>query len=210
MKAKGILSAVLAVVMVMMVVSPVLADKPVGFDPVTGAETAWSNTGCAKIQDGTIVDSAGNPLTVGFDEFGYNYQAHLFVGTYDTSDRVADGKYWGSTADYADDALQMKWSDEWLSNVDCDGDGKLDRGLANGTSTGLSRGWLTNHANGDYIDASGVSQHYTYFVKIGWVGVGGPLWNEFDIFEEVYNDPAGGFHGVTVLTDPGLGQFVEH
>ena len=210
MKAKRFLSLVIAIVMVMTVVSPVLADKPVGFDPVTGAETAWSNSGCAKIQDGTIGDSAGNPITVGFDEFGYNYQAHLFVGTYDTSDRVADGKYWGSTVDYADDALQMKWSDEWLSNVDCDNNKKLDRGLVNGISTGLSRGWLTNHVNGDYIDANEVSQHYTYFVKIGYVGAGGSLWGTFDIFEEVYNDPAGDYHGVSVLTDPGLGQFVEH
>ncbi|KKT09352.1 MAG: hypothetical protein UV89_C0038G0007 [candidate division WWE3 bacterium GW2011_GWB2_43_22] len=54
MKAKRFLSVFVALVMVMMVVSPVLADKPIGFDPVTGAETAWSNSGCAKIQDGTI------------------------------------------------------------------------------------------------------------------------------------------------------------
>ena len=40
MKAKRFLSLVIAIVMVMTVVSPVLADKPVGFDPVTGAETA--------------------------------------------------------------------------------------------------------------------------------------------------------------------------
>jgi len=210
MKAKRFLSVFVAMVMVMMVVSPVLADKPIGFDPVTGAETAWSNSGCAKIQDGTITDSAGVPLTVGFDEFGYNYQAHLFVGTYDTSDRKADGKYWGGTGDYVDDALQMKWSDEWLSNVDCDNNGKLDRGLANGVSTGSSRGWLTNHVNGDYIDTNYVAQHYTYFVKIGYVGTGGSLWGTFDIFEEIYNDPASGYHGVAILTDPGLGQFIEH
>lgn len=209
MKAKGILSAILAVVMVMMVVSPVLADKPVGFDPVTGAETAWSNTGCAKIQDGTIKDRAGNLLTVGFDQFGYNYQAHLFVGTYDTSDRVADGLYWGSSGDYVDDVLQMKWSDEWLSNVDCNGDGKLDRGLINGVPTGVSAGWLTNHVNGDYTDTNGI-QHYTYFVKIGYFGPGSPLWGSYKVLEEVYNDPAFGAHGVTLYADPGLGFFTQH
>ncbi len=209
MKAKSLFSLMLAVVLIGMVVSPVLADKPVGFDPVTGEETAWSNSTCAKIQSGTIVDSAGQPIEVGFDMYGYNYQAHLFEGTYDSVDRKLDGKYWGQVGDYVDDALSMKWSDDWLSNVDCNGDHKLDRGLVNGTPTGISSGWLTNHANGYYIDGNG-EQHYTYFVKIGYFGPDSPLWGSYDILEEVYNDPAGGYHGVTIYSDPGLGHFITN
>jgi hypothetical protein len=162
---------------------------------------AWAQQ-CAKIKDGTIKDSANVPLRLGYDQYGYNYQAHMFNGTYDSVDRVLDGKYFGSTGDYVDDALIMKWSDEWLSNVDCNNDGKLDRGPTFFTS----RGWTTNQIEGDYIGADGESHHYTYFVKIVWVGpvpTDGPdpyavtrIWGEFAVIQEIYNDPYGGFHGV--------------
>ncbi len=169
------------------------------------SSTASAKPGCATIQGGTITDSAGNPLSVGFDEFGYNYQAHLFVGTYDSSDRNLDGTYWGSTGDYVDDGLIMKWSDDWLANRDCDGDGKLDRGADAG---GTSQGWLTNQNEGDYDSDGDGSQdaHYTYFVKIVWVGPGGSLWGEYEIIQEVYNDPVGGFHGLQLKVGaPGFG-----
>lgn len=202
--------SVLFVLLVLLAMSTgsALADKPVSFDPVTGEEISWSSIqGCAKIQDGTILSSTGEVLTTGFDEYGYNYQAHLFEGTYDSSDRNIDGTYWGQTGDYVDDSLSMKWSDDWLANVDCNGDHKLDRGLVNGVVGGTSLGWTTNHVNGDYFDANGEVQHYTYFVKIGYVGPGGSLWGAYEVLEEVYNDPAAGPHGVTHFYDPGLGQY---
>lgn len=94
------------------------------------------------------------------------------------------------------------WSDDWLSNKDCNGDGKLDRG----GSSGISKGWLTNQVEGDYIDANGQTRHYTYFAKIVWVGPGGPLWGQYEVIQEVYNDPAGGFHGVQFKpVAPGFG-----
>jgi hypothetical protein len=145
--------------------------------------------GCATIQDGTITDSAGNPLVVGYDQFGYNYQAHMFNGTYDSVDRKLDGMYWGATGDYVDDRLSMKWSDDWLSNKDCTGDHKLDRG-----SSGTSQGWETNHVEGEYLDGDGNIWHYTYFVKIVWVGPGGSLWGQYEVIQENYNDPAGMAH----------------
>lgn len=165
-------------------------------------------SGCATISDGTITDSAGNPIAMGYDQFGYNYQAHMFNGTYDSSDRTLDGTYWGSTGDYVDDSLIMKWSDTWLANVDCDGGGKLDRGLVSGVVGGTSLGWLTNQNEGDYdSDVDGTQDaHYTYFAKIVWVGSGGPLWGEYEIVEEIYNDPVGGFHGLQVIAEaPGFG-----
>ena len=160
--------------------------------------------GCATIQSGTITDSAGNPIKTGFDQYGYNYQARLFVGTYDSSDRVLDGKYQGGTGDYVDDGLIMKWSDDWLANRDCNGDHKLDRGIPG--AYGISRGWLTNQNNGDYTDANGVVQHYTYFAKIVWTGPGSPLWGQYAIIQEVYNDPLGGSHGLQLKVGaPGFG-----
>lgn len=161
---------------------------------------------CATIQDGTITDSAGNPVVSGYDQFGYNYQAHMFNGTYDSSDRTIDGTYWGSTGDYVDDKLMMKWSDAWLANVDCDHDGKLDRGLVDGVPSGTSKGWLTNHVVGDYTDVDGNIQNYTDFVKIVWTGPGSPLWGQYTIIQEVLNDPAAGFTGLlSKIGAPGFG-----
>jgi len=84
----------------------------------------------------------------------------------------------------------MAWSDDWLSNQDCTDDGLLDRDGA----TGISKGWLTNHVEGEYDDGSGNLQHYTYFVKIVWIGPGGSLWGEYEIIQENYNDPTGNSH----------------
>ena len=173
-----------------------------------GAGVASDGQSCTTIQDGTLVDSAGNVLGLGYDQFGYNYQAHMFNGTYDGSDRVLDGLYWAdpSSSDYADDSLIMKWSDTWLANVDCNGDSKLDRGLIGVVAGGTSLGWLTNQNEGNYTDAGGVEQHYTYFSKIVWVGPGGSLWGEYELIQEVYNDPAGGFHGLQLKVGaPGFG-----
>lgn len=170
------------------------------------SSAAFAKPSCANIQSGTITDSVGNPISVGFDQFGYNYQAHLFAGTYDSSDRTLDGTYWGSTGDYVDDKLSMKWSDDWLANRDCDGNGKLDRGSA--APYGTSQGWLTNQVVGDYdSDGDGTQDaHYTYFAKIVWVGPGGNLWGEYTIIQEVNNDPVGGFHGLQLKVGaPGFG-----
>jgi len=51
---------------------------------------------CTSIQDGWLTDTLGNPLSTGYDQFGYNYQAHQFNGTYDGVDRVLDGLYFGA------------------------------------------------------------------------------------------------------------------
>lgn len=196
------------IIVVMITATSVFADKPTQVDN-NGNEISWeASSGCAKIQSGSITDSVGNPLATGFDQYGYNYQAHLFVGTYDSVDRNIDGTYWGSTGDYVDDGLIMKWSDPWLANVDCNGDGKLDRGLVDGVVGGTSLGWLTNQNEGDYDSNGDGTQdaHYTYFTKIVWTGTGSPLWGQYTIIQEVYNDPIGGFHGLqSKIGAPGFG-----
>lgn len=154
---------------------------------------------CATIKGGTILDSSGNTITEGYDQWGYNYQAHMFNGYYGNFSRPAVPVTSG-------DKLIMKWSDSWLANVDCNGDNKLDRGLVGGVSDGVSKGWLTNQVNGNYLDTNGDLQHYTDFVKIVWTGVGSPLWGQYTIIQEVYNDPAGGFTGLfSKIGAPGFG-----
>lgn len=154
---------------------------------------------CTTIADGVLKDTNGNLLVMGFDEFGYNYQAHLFNGVADGIDRVLGN----DPSDYADDLLVMKWSDAWLSNTDCNGDGKLDRG-----TNGISQGWETNMYNGDYdSDGDGVQDaHYTWFTKIAWVGPGGSLWGQYETIQDVGNDPVGGYHGLLEkVHSPGFG-----
>lgn len=151
------------------------------------AEAKPSGNVCATISGGTITDTKGNPITVGFDKWGYNYQAHIFDGYADNYTRPTVPVTSG-------DKLVMKWSDSWLANVDCNGDGKLDRGLVDGQYTdGISKGWETNHYNGTYVDADGNPQKYTDFYKIVWVGEGGDLWGQYHILQEVYNDTSGNY-----------------
>lgn len=145
---------------------------------------------CATIKDGTITDVKGNTITEGYDQYGYNYQAHMFNGYYDNYTRPAIPVTSG-------DKLIMKWSDSWLSNLDCNGDHKLDRGLVDGQYTdGISKGWLTNHLSGSYND----------FVKIVWTGPNSPLWGEYTIIQEVWNDPAADLNGLySKIGSPGFG-----
>lgn len=176
---------------------------------------AGPKSGCGTILGGTIQDSVGNTVEMGFDQYGYNYQGHLFVGTYDSVDRDitgVDGDYNGDASDPSmatlNDKLTMKWSDAWLSNVDCNDDGKLDRGLVDGVVGGTSKGWLINQSQGDYdSDGDGTADaHYSYFVKIVWVGPGGSLWGEYEIIERVLNDPKGGVTGLEFpVVAPGFG-----
>ncbi|MCL5275373.1 MAG: hypothetical protein M1434_11630 [Chloroflexi bacterium] len=185
MNTKRQLTAILScVVMLGVTITPALADKPVQTN-ADGVATAWANTGCASIADGAITDSAGNPISMGYDKWGYNYQAHMFNGYAGNYLRPAIPVTSG-------DKLNMKWSDAWLANVDCNGDGKLDRGLVDGVVSGTSKGWLTNQYNGSYIDGNGNAQKYTDFYKIVWVGPGGDLWGQYHVIQEVYNDTGSG------------------
>lgn len=189
------------------------------------------------IQDGVLTYSAGHylagqPLTIGYDIYGYNYQAHLFNGTYanvylgrdgfppyegDTDAYLADNPgaeskwYWP----YRDDKLSMKWNDAWLSNKDCDGDGALDRHYGYASYIG-SGAWLTNHQSG----GTGKDK-WTYFVKIVaapadatvvngvWYGadgteIGQVIWGSFAIIQEVESG-----EGATYISPagPGFGKY---
>ena len=204
MKKIAILALAFVLVLTLAVV-PAMAAKP-GDD-------------CTTIQDGTLLASDGTTLlTTGYDQFGYNYQAHMFNGRYCDYDRVIGG-------DYCDVGLIMKWNDAWLSNKDCDGDGLLDRYYGFDSYIG-SGAWCTNHQSGTYEDEDGKKCKWTWFVKIVaapadayvdgglWytadgTEIGSVIWGAFAEIQSVYNDPCEGYHGIEYLSPagPGLGKW---
>lgn len=184
------------------------------------ATLGWSQ--CVTIQDGTIRDAIGKLIELGYDEFGYNYQAHIFNGRYCDYDRVVGG-------DYCDVELIMKWSDAWLSNKDCNFDGKLDRGYScdpvYANNSACEGAWLTNHQSG-WVEVKGKMRKWTYFVKIVavmeegaykldgyWytvdnVQIGPVIWGAYAVIQRVSNDPSLGQHGILYKSPigPGFGK----
>jgi len=174
----------------------VLADKPVK---------------CTTIQSGDLENSAGDPITTGFDEWGYNYQAHMFNGGY--CDAYRDAAW---CQPYKDVDLIMKWNDAWLSNVDCGDDGLLDRHYGFGSYIG-SGAWLTNHQKGTYEGDSGQICKWEYFTKIVaapagaivvngyWVAadgteIGPVIWGSFATIQTVENDACADLHGMQYVS----------
>lgn len=197
------IAGVLAVMLLTTAIA--LADKPVQVNS-GGLEIAWQNTGATTIQSGQLTDSEGNILTVGFDTWGYNYQAHMFSGGYCDSYRDAA---WCQP--YKDVDLIMKWNDAWIANTDADGDGKLDRHYGYASYIG-SGAWLTNHQKGSYVVDSGQTCNWEYFTKIVaapadatltagiWYAadgteIGPAIWGEFATIQEVNNDICYDLHG---------------
>lgn len=179
-------------------------------------KTVLEKNGCTTIQSGEIYGSDDNVIETGYDQWGYNYQAHLFNGYYCDSYRDAA---W--CQDYKDVKLSMKWNDAWISNKDCDGDGLLDRHYGYDTYIG-SGAWLTNHQSGEYEDADGNICKWNYFVKIVaapadayvvdgvWynaddVEIGPVIWGAFATIQQVENDPCAGIHGIQYQSPDHLG-----
>jgi hypothetical protein len=52
------------------------------FSAYAMAGNGGNNNGCTTIQEGTLLTSAGDVIVPGYDQWGYNYQAHMFNGTY--------------------------------------------------------------------------------------------------------------------------------
>lgn len=116
---------------------------------------------------------------------------------------------------YRDVKLIMKWNEAWLSNMDCDNDGVLDRHYGFDSYIG-SGAWLTNHMSGSYeIEVKGKMKevHWTYFTKIVaapddayssggmWyeaddTEIGPVIWGAFATIQEVENDPFADIHGI--------------
>lgn len=186
--------------------------------PMALSYAAPTSSTCRTIKDG-LLDSNGNPILLGYDQWGYNYQAHMFNGFYENYARPT------LPVTESETNLIMKWNDAWLSNKDCSGDGKLDRYYGYPSYIG-SGAWLTNHMWGTYEDADGNTFHWEYFVKIVavpsdavkanqvWytadgVEIGPVIWGAFAVIQEVYNDQGTGEHGLLYKSpaSPGFGTY---
>lgn len=143
----------------LLLVTPAFAVKPVDT--------------CQYVVDGNIPyapghNLAGQFLMPGYDIFGYNYQAHIFNGSFANAYLGRPGSglppYTGDdeaylaahpeaashwTWPFRNVNLQMKWNDAWLANKDCEPNDVLDRHAGFDTYKG-SGAWLTNHATGTY------------------------------------------------------------
>lgn len=185
---------------------------------------------CTTIQDGTLLTSTGETIMTGFDQWGYNYQAHIFNGMwcdYHPLYRPGGAEHDWCINNNGNVELIMKWNDAWLSNQDCDEDGLLDRHYGYDSYIG-SGAWLTNHEKGSYPHPeTGKTCKYNYFVKIvavpadatkseeniwysaSGVEIGPVIWGSFAIIEEVENDPCAGIHGMQYSSPdhPGLGNW---
>lgn len=205
---------ILAFLFLVFIIPTAFAAKP--DDAPKGKKMAGA---CTTIQDGVLTYSTTSDLLmIGYDQWGYNYQAHLFNGYYDNSGRptppVSEG-----------DWLQMKWNDAWLSNKDCDNDGLLDLHYPYDSYIG-SGAWLTNHQSGEYVGTEGEVCKWNYFVKIvavpddakmmggDWVStdgviIGPAIWGAFAITQEVENDACANIHGLQHKSplNSGLGYF---
>gem|GEM_PF-315307 len=187
-----------------------------------GSENKEKTSGqCMTIQSGELVNSEGETITTGFDEWGYNYQGRFFNGGYCDSYRDAEWCH-----DYRDIKLSMKWNDAWLSNKDCDDDGLLDRHYGHESYIG-SGAWLTNHQSGEY-EVKGEICKWNYFVKIVaaptdavlvdeiWqtadgTEIGPEIWGAFAIIQQIENDHCAGLNGMQYVSPAGagLGQYKE-
>ena len=133
----------------------------------------------------SFIAVSASSVNKGFDEFGYNYQARIFVGT---GESWAMGKF-GMTHEqaeaymgiYAHDQLVMKWSQAW------------DDARFHGEAW-TADAWCNNEWNGMVPDGSGESE----IIKIIWVGTptdgtnplwredGYAIWGEFEVIMDHY------------------------
>lgn len=169
----------------------------------------------ASIEAGDVFYSAGhylesNPIPMGFDMYGYNYNEYMFKGSYANIYLGGAGfpPYMGDDEEYLmkypdaemhwawlyrNDRVIMKWNDAWLSNMDRDEDGVLDRhwGLDSYVDSGA---WLTNHIKED-------GKGPQYFVKIKAVELEDKLMMGFYYRDDIELGPAiwGSFYEAQIV-----------
>lgn len=223
----------LAAVAVLVMTGPVWAGKGNGQGGGAGKQG-----GCDCITQGEVVYRAGHylagePIPTGFDAYGYNYQGHIFSGSYanvylggygfppyegDDDVYLAANPTAANTWmwPYRDVQLLMKWNEAWISNKDCDQDGLLDRHYGYDSYIG-SGAWETNHQS--WEDEDGKPQ--TYFCKIvaapadatkvdgvwynaAGIEIGPDIWGQFALIMEVESGS-----GATYVSPagPGFGKY---
>lgn len=210
-------SLVLGIVAIVAISGFVITSFNQSAVPITGEAVAKGKyKECTTIQSGELLTSDGEVIPLGYSQWGYNYQARMFNGMYcdyHPTYRPGGSGYEWCQANYGDIILIMWWNDAWLSNKDCDGDGKLDRYYGFDSYIG-SGAWETNHMWGTY-ELDGKTCKWDYFVKIvakptaDFECVGGnEIWGSFCIIQQISNDPCAGITGVEFITQPaGFGYY---
>ncbi len=138
-----------------------------------------------------LLISTSLATAAGFDQFGYNRTARVFVGTYTEwcLGKYGPGAYCNSVSQsiWANDQIVMKWNKEW------------DLGNAENWLNPPYDAWEDNEWNGAYPDGSGEVWHY----KIKWVGACGDdgtvlsdggycIWGQFEVLMD--QGTSGGEH----------------
>lgn len=114
---------------------------------------------CVKIAEGKIMTSDEEIIKLGYDKYGYNYQAHKFKGFPGNVSRPE------VPVTSSDIKLTLKWNNAYLSNTDCDKDMRLDRHYGYESYIG-SGAWFTNKFRGSYVGDDGREHHWWLYVKI--------------------------------------------
>jgi hypothetical protein len=195
-----------------------------GMPAMVSGSLFGNNKNCVTIQSGTLMDDSGDSVKLGYDKWGYNYQAHMFNG------KLCDAFHndeW--CQELKDIDLVMKWNDALWSNKDCDKDFILDHHFGYASYRG-SGAWQSEHYSGVYENEEGGTCKWTQFDKviavpsdavlIGgiWYALDGTeigleagppeIWGEFAIIQIVYNDPCAGYNGLAYKgVRPGLGNW---
>lgn len=130
---------------------------------------------------------AANTTGNGFNQYGYNYNARVFVGPADGVDNNLDGTVWGDPT-YANDHLVMKWNAQW------------DNCNANGYDNPIYclGAWTDNEWNGNVPGGSGVTEHYK-IIWVGsesttspyWVAGGYSVWGNYEVIMDQGTDTTG-------------------
>ncbi len=183
---------------------------------VTGCESSVMSYEAEEVQTEQVEMASLAKAGGAYNDYGYNYNAHLFKGSYYNVYAKSAGfaPYRGDDVSYLEENpgaenhwawpyrdidLLMKWNDAWLS--------KTRERPSNYIGSGA---WETNHMSG--VDENG---HWTYFIKIAaapadavkidgiWYTpdgkeIGPVIWGAFAIIQEVesgvgatYISPAG-------------------
>lgn len=136
----------------------------------------------------------------GFDEFGYNRTARVFVGPASgwCLARSAPANCLGI---YSNDHLVMKWNAEW------------DRGNAEGWAYPPYAAYLNNEWNGNVPGGSGWTEIFKTAWDQGCTSSGGALssrggpciWGQFAVLMDQGTDPSGAHEWWTKVTPAGYG-----
>ena len=115
-----------------------------------------------------------SPVDVGYDDWGFNYGTHTFVGFYENFSRP------GMPVTQSTTLLKVNWNDAWLSNRDNDEDGLLDYTPYGGDCRG-SGAWCKNEIQGKY-EKDGEIYIWKHEIKIIAVPVNAVLSAPYDVY----------------------------